>query len=72
MLFEKDAWQAAYILNKKKPPKNSPRRNEVIHLIAQRGGFPARKEDGDPGAKTLWLGLRDVTVFVEGGNSLGG
>ncbi len=66
LLFEKDEWQAAYILNKKKPPKRSPKLNDVIRLIAQLGGFLARKGDGEPGAKTIWLGMRDIAVFVEG------
>jgi len=35
-------------------------------LVAQLGGFLRRKGDGEPGAKTLWLGLRDVAAFVQG------
>lgn len=38
----------------------------MLRLIAQRGGFLARKGDGDPGAKSIWLGLQDVAIFVEG------
>jgi hypothetical protein len=30
------------------------------------GRFLGRKGDGEPGAKTLWLGLRDIAVFVDG------
>ena len=66
LLFEKDEWQAAYILNKKPVPKTAPQLNAVVRLIARLGGFLCRKGDGEPGAKTLWLGLRDVAVFVEG------
>lgn len=66
LLFETDEWQAAYVLNKKKPPKTVPPLNTVVRLIAQLGGFLARKGDGEPGAKTLWLGLRDIAVFVQG------
>lgn len=66
LLFEADEWQAAYILNKKPPPDQAPPLNTVIRLIAQLGGFLGRKGDGEPGAKTLWLGMRDVSVFVEG------
>lgn len=65
LLFEKDEWQAAYVLNKKKPPKTVPPLNTVVRLIAQLGGFLARKGDGEPGAKTLWLGMRDIAVFVQ-------
>ena len=43
-----------------------PKRGTVVRLIAQRGGFLARKHDGEPGAKTIWLGLQDIAVFVDG------
>lgn len=66
LLFEADEWRAAYILNKKRPPKETPSLNAVVRLIAQLGGFLGRKGDGEPGAKTLWLGLRDIAVCVEG------
>jgi IS4 transposase len=66
LLFEADEWRAAFILNKKPPPKAVPMANTVIRLIAQLGGFLGRKGDGEPGAKTLWLGMRDIAVFVQG------
>ncbi|GAB1387432.1 hypothetical protein MASR1M59_25800 [Melaminivora sp.] len=66
LLFETDEWKAAFVLNKKPPPKQVPQLNTVLRLIAQRGGFLARKGDGEPGAKTIWLGLQDVAAFVEG------
>jgi hypothetical protein len=56
--------QAAYVLNKKKPPRTVPPLNTVVRLIAQLGGFLARK-GGEPGAKTLWLGMCDIAVFVQ-------
>ena len=66
LVFEPDEWRAAFILNKKPIPKKMPGLNEVIRLIARRGGFLGRKGDGEPGAKTLWLGLQEIAVFVEG------
>jgi hypothetical protein len=66
VLFEPDEWRAAYLLNGKKIPKGIPPLRDVIRLIAQSGGFLGRKGDGEPGAKTLWLGLRDLAVFVHG------
>ena len=53
-------------MNKKPVPKTAPQLNAVVRLIARLGGFLCRKGDGEPGAKTLWLGLRDIAVFVEG------
>jgi len=66
LLFESDEWQAAYILNKRKPPRTPPKLNEVIRLVAILGGFLARKRDGEPGAKTIWIGLQRVTDFAAG------
>ncbi|MDN5940194.1 MAG: IS4 family transposase [Salinisphaera sp.] len=66
LVFEPDEWRAAFILNKKPIPKQVPSLNTVLRLIARRGGFLARKHDGEPGAKTIWLGLKEIAVFVEG------
>jgi Transposase Tn5 dimerisation domain/Transposase DNA-binding len=66
LFFEDIEWQAAFILNRRKPPKAPPKLNTVVRLIAQLGGFLARKHDGEPGAKTLWLGMREVNTFVRG------
>jgi hypothetical protein len=66
LLFDRDEWQGAFILNKKKPPKKPPTLNEVVRLVAMLGGFLARKRDGEPGVKTIWLGLQRVMDFAAG------
>lgn len=38
-------------------PEGVPKLNEVLRLVAQPGGFLARKGDGEPGAKTIWEGF---------------
>lgn len=65
-LFDRDEWQAAFILNKRKPPARAPTLNPVIRLVARLGGFLGRKHDGEPGAKTIWLGLQRVMDFAAG------
>jgi hypothetical protein len=60
LFFDPDEIQGAYLLTKKKPPNRPPRLNEVLCLIATLGGFLARKGDGEPGVKTIWLGLQRV------------
>jgi hypothetical protein len=50
MLFEADEWRAAFILNKKPIPKAVPPLNTVLRLIAQRGGFLARRHPDAPSA----------------------
>ena len=66
LVFEKDEWQAAYILNKKRPPEQVPDLRSVIRLVAILGGFLGRKGDGEPGVKVIWSGLDQISVFVEG------
>jgi len=61
-----EEWQAAYILSEKPLPKEPPCLNTVVRLIAGLGGFIGRKGDGQPGAKTVWLGLQRVTDFAAG------
>ena len=48
------------------PEKQRLTLRKKVRLIAQLGGFLARKHDGEPGAKTLWLGMREVNTFVRG------
>jgi hypothetical protein len=66
LLFDPDEWRAAFILNKKPVPKQVPALNTVVRLIAQRGGLLGRKHDGEPGARSLWLGMQEIAIFVEG------
>lgn len=62
LLFEPDEWKAAFILNKKTSPDKPPQLNEVVRL----GGFLAHKGDGEPGVKTIWLGMQRIVDFVAG------
>lgn len=66
LFFEADEWRAAFVLRKRPIPKQPPRLNEVIRMIAMLGGFLGRKGDGEPGVKTLWLGLQRVADFAFG------
>ncbi|WP_305728649.1 IS4 family transposase, partial [Burkholderia ubonensis] len=34
--------------------------------VARLGGFLARKGDGEPGVKTIWLGMQRVVDFAAG------
>jgi hypothetical protein len=61
-----EEWQAAYILSKTPLPKEPPRLNTVVRLIAGLGEVLGRKGDGEPSVKTIWLGLPRVTDFAAG------
>ena len=66
VFFDQDEWHAAYLLNKKKPPADRPTLNQVLRLVAMLGGFLARKGDGEPGVKTIWIGFQRVMDCVIG------
>lgn len=69
VVFETEEWQAAYVVaNRQPPPETPPDLNSMIRLIATFGGFLNRKGDGEPGVKTLWIGLqrtRDFAVAIQ-------
>lgn len=58
LFFDADEIRGAYLLSKKPRPPKPPTLNQIIRLIASLGGFLGRKSDGEPGAKTLWIGLQ--------------
>ena len=43
-----------------------PTHHEVAPFLIMLGGFLARKGDGEPGVKTLWLGMQRLRDFVAG------
>jgi len=54
------------VLPNKPMPKKPPTLNDMVRRVAMLGGFLARKGEGAPGVKTLWLGLQRVTDFAAG------
>lgn len=66
LMFEPEEIQAAYVLTQKPLPAAPPSLNDVVRRVAMLGGFLARKHDGEPGVKTIWIGLQRVTDFAAG------
>jgi hypothetical protein len=65
LVFTTEEWRAVYIVAKRaKPPGKPPTLNQVIRLVASFGGFLGRKSDGEPGPKSLWIGLQRLRDFV--------
>ena len=64
-VFDTKEWQTVYIvLYKQKPPKKPPKLSNMIKMIASLGGFLNRKNDGDPGPQTMWIGMRNMHEHV--------
>lgn len=64
LFIDPDENRGAYLLTRVMQPA-TPKLNEVLHLIASPGGFLGRKGDGEPGAKAIWLGLKEVHVAAK-------
>ena len=47
-----------YINEGKKLPRKPPTIREARDMIAQLGGYLGRKNDGPPGVKTMWVGMK--------------
>lgn len=56
VVFARKEWRMIYALHRKIVPAQPPRLRDVVRLLAQLGGFLARKGDGEPGMKTVWRG----------------
>ena len=65
VVFATEEWEAVYlVVLKKKPPRQPPSLGEILVLVARLGGFLARKGDGPPGPKSIWIGLQRVRDFA--------
>jgi len=68
LLLEPDEWRALVcrIQHVPIPPADPPTLRQAVHWIAHLGGFPGRRQDGEPGVIVLWRGLQhlaDLTVM---------
>lgn len=68
VFFEEAEWKALVSYKTKNPisPSKPPSLREAVRMVASLGGFLGRKGDGEPGTKTLWLGLErldDITTM---------
>ena len=66
LMFDPDEIKAAYVLTNKPPPHAPPSVNDMVRRIAMPGGFLAGKGDGEPGVKTIWIGLQRIMDFAAG------
>lgn len=66
-MFSDSEWRSVYTVVHKKPsPQVAPGLNEFMKCVAQLGGFLNRKGDGEPGVKTIWIGLQRMRDFAAG------
>ncbi len=67
VFFDDAEWKAlnAYINKTPVPPSNPPSLRDAIRQVASLGGFLGRNCDGEPGTKSLWLGLQRLDDITE-------
>jgi len=68
VFFEESEWKAlnTYVTQDPTSPERTPSLREAMHMVAGLGGFLGRKSDGEPGTKSLWIGLQrldDLTAM---------
>jgi hypothetical protein len=58
--FDDIQWQAlhGFIHRNPIPPPQPPTLRQALRMVASLGGFLGRKGDGEPGTKSIWLGLQ--------------
>jgi hypothetical protein len=60
--FDDPEWQSVYaVVKEEAPPATPPTMGQMVKLIASLGGYQGRKSDGEPGPKTMWIGLQRMT-----------
>ena len=66
-VFEDEEWKILYqIANKTRDyPLQAPSIKEAVSYLAKLGGFLGRKGDGDPGAKVIWRGLKELDIVLQ-------
>jgi len=71
-VFTSSEWKSVWTVVKREPlPKQTPRLNEIVQLVAQLGGYNNRTKDLPPGPQTLWMGLRKVSTLALGWEAFG-
>lgn len=60
VFFEDTQWKALYcfVNQQPTPPQQPPTLREATRMMASLGGHLGRKADGEPGTKSLWIGIQ--------------
>lgn len=69
VILSEDEWKTLWAYIHKKTPaegQSPPSLRQTVLWIGRLGGHLGRKSDGMPGVKTLWLGLKDLTIMTIG------
>jgi hypothetical protein len=67
VIIERNEWEALYCYHNKTkvPPKKPPTLMEAVKMVAVLGGFLNRKNEGYPGVKVIWRGMKKLYYVTE-------
>lgn len=66
IVFTDEEWKMAYTVKyRKKAPDKPISLRTMMSLIAQFGGYLARKYNCEPGPTAVWIGLQRLRDFLE-------
>lgn len=65
--FTREEWMAIvhFVTRRAAEPSHPPPMREFVTLIAQLGGYLAKKSQGPPGSTTLWRGMSQFETIVQ-------
>lgn len=64
-VFGEEEWRCVYrIVTQRAIPEEPPRLQVIVRLVGRLGGYIGRKGDGEPGVKSLWIGLQRLNDFM--------
>jgi hypothetical protein len=60
VFFDDTQWKALYcfVNQQPTPPEQPPTLRQATRMMASLGGFLGRQSDGEPGTKSLWIGIQ--------------
>jgi hypothetical protein len=71
-LLAPEEWRSLYaIVRKRAPPKKPPPIGQAMVMVAQLGGYLARRHDGFPGPQATWIGIQRLRDFALAWNAFG-
>ena len=65
-------WQSVYVIaTSEAVPRKPPPLGDMVAMIAELGGYLARKHDGPPGPQAIWIGIQRMRDFTIAWTSFG-
>lgn len=65
LVFDENEWKPVVVVLKGRAAlEHKPTLGELMHMIGELGGHVPRKNDPQPGMKSMWIGMMNVAAFA--------